>query len=142
MDEGCVLVGTDFSPGSAAALEEARRLAELLGCGVRVVHVVESGSSQTWRPSSAARGWLDEAAMAEDALDVRFGSAWAELARYADRCRPALLVVGSHGSSGYQPLSVGTTAERLTLHARHSVLLVGPRHSAIRRTAEAAAGRA
>jgi nucleotide-binding universal stress UspA family protein len=135
VDEGCVLVGTDFSPGSTAALEEARRLAARLGCPVRVVHVVESESAQAWQPSGAARGWLDAAEMDEQSLDVRFGSAWVELARYADRCRPALLVVGSHGASGYQPVSVGTTAERLTLNARHSVLLVGPRHSAARRPA-------
>lgn len=137
MDEGCVLVGTDFSPGAAAALEEARRLAARLGCPVHVVHVVESEAPRDWRPTGREQGWLSEAELDEASLHVRFGAAWAELARYADRCRPAMLVVGSHGASGYQPVSVGTTAERLTLNARHSVLLVGPRHSASRRPAEA-----
>ena len=136
MDEGCVLVGTDFSPGSAAALDEARRLASRLGCSVRVVHVVESELPGDWRPSRAEQEWLTEAELDESSLHFRYGSAWAELARYADCCRPALLVVGSHGASGYQPLAVGTTAERLTLNARHSVLLVGPRHSAARRPME------
>ncbi len=136
MDEGCVLVGTDFSPGSAAALDEARRLATRLGCAVRVVHVAESDVSD-WCPSGDERGWLHAAELEEDSLVVRHGSAWVELARYADRCRPSLLVVGSHGASGYQPVSMGTTAERLTLNARHPVLLVGPRHSAARRPAEA-----
>ncbi len=138
VDDGCVLVGTDFSPGAAAALDEARRLAARLGCGVRVVHVVESEPDPAWRPSADERGWLDEADVAEAALQVRFGSAWIELARCADACSPTLLVVGSHGASGYQPVSVGTTAERLTLNARHPVLLVGPRHSMARRHAGAA----
>ena len=42
MDDGCVLVGTDFSAGSTAALAEARRLAVRLRCNVHVMHVVEA----------------------------------------------------------------------------------------------------
>ncbi len=133
VDDGCVLVGTDFSPGAAAALTEARRLADRLGCEVRVIHVVESGRAAEWAPSEDARGWLSDAALEEAALELRFGRAWIELVRCADSCSPTLLVVGSHGASGYQPVTVGTTAQRLTLNARHPVLLVSPRRIGPRR---------
>lgn len=137
MSEGCVLVGTDFSPGATAALVEARRLAARLGCDVRVVHVVEQDRASGWEPTDDARSWMSGASLEEDMLDVRFGSAWIELARCADACEPTLVVVGSHGTSGYQPVSMGTTAQRLTLNARHPVLLVGPRRSVSRRWAGA-----
>jgi nucleotide-binding universal stress UspA family protein len=137
MDGSCVLVGTDFSPGAAAALAEARHLATRMGCALRVVHVVEAARASGWQPSAEARQWLTRAQLDEDALDVRFGRAWIELARCADSCTPAFVVVGSHGSSGYQPVSVGATAERLSLNARHPVLLVGPRRSGAHRLARA-----
>lgn len=133
MSDGCVLVGTDFSAGSTAALKEARRLAERLRCGVRVMHVVESEPATGWEPSDDARSWLRAVALDEATLDVRFGSAWIELARYADACSPTFLVIGSHGASGYQPVAMGTTAQRLSLTARHPVLLVGARHTMPRR---------
>lgn len=133
MDDGCVLVGTDFSAGSTAALAEARRLAARLHCTVRVMHVVESVPAADWSPCDQARGWLREVELEETGLDVRFGSPWIELARGADACSPAFLVVGSHGASGYQPVSMGTTAQRLSLNARHPVLLVGARHTSPRR---------
>jgi nucleotide-binding universal stress UspA family protein len=138
VEDGCVLVGTDFSPGAAAALTEARLLAERLGCGVRLVHVVESTHATGWSLSDTAIDWLHTAGLEEAALDVRFGRPWVELVRMADTCRPMLLVVGSHGTSGYQPVSVGTTAQRLTLTARHPVLLVSPQQGVQRRWAGAA----
>lgn len=133
VEESCVLVGTDFSAGSAAALQEARRLATRLGCGVRVVHVVESDRARDWAPSTEAHGWLASSGMAETELDVRFGRAWVELARFADTLAPALVVVGSHGASGYQSVAMGTTAQRLCLNARHPVVLIGPKRHVPRR---------
>lgn len=137
MDDGCVLVGTDFSAGSTAALAEARRLAVRLRCNVHVMHVVEAVPASDWSPGDQALSWLRDVELEEAGLDVRFGSPWIELARGADACSPAFLVVGSHGASGYQPVSMGTTAERLSLHARHPVLLVGARHPSPRRRSAA-----
>lgn len=132
MEGTCLLVGTDFSDGAAAALDEARHLAERMRCAIRVVHVVESERASEWQPSDEARQWMTTAQVEEAAVDVRFGRAWVELARYADACRPEFVVVGSHGSSGYQPVSMGATAQRLSLTARHPVLLVSPRRSVAR----------
>jgi nucleotide-binding universal stress UspA family protein len=121
---GPVVVGTDFSDNAAIAASEARRLADLLGVGVDVVHVVENGGN--WVGDGAER-WLAAAGVSPDRLIVRYGSAWVELARYVAEVSPTLVVVGSHGTSGYQPLTIGSTASRVTVQSRCPVVLVSPR---------------
>jgi nucleotide-binding universal stress UspA family protein len=123
---GPVVVGTDFSDTSAIALAEARRLAALLGTSVEVVHVVEAGAADAG-DAARARAWLSAAGVSRGDLLVRHGSAFVELARYAAEVLPTLVVVGSHGLSGYQPLAIGSTASRVSVHARCPVVLVSPR---------------
>jgi nucleotide-binding universal stress UspA family protein len=124
---GPVVVGTDFSDTAAVALAEGRRLADMLGAAVELVHVVESGAVEGWCPGARAGAWLRAAAVEPGELVVRFGSPWVELVRYAAQASPTLVVVGSHGLTGYQPLKVGSTASRVTVHSRCPVVLVSPR---------------
>jgi nucleotide-binding universal stress UspA family protein len=124
---GPVLVGTDFSESARMALTEARRLAELLGTRLEVLHVVEGGITAGWGDAGEAGQWLRGAGLEPDDLVVRHGSAWVELSRYAAEVAPVLVVVGSHGRSGYQPLAIGSTAARVAVHARRPVVLVSPR---------------
>jgi nucleotide-binding universal stress UspA family protein len=44
--------------------------------------------------------------------------------RYAHEIMPAMIVVGSHGTSGFQPLSLGSTAARLAVLSPFPVLVV------------------
>jgi nucleotide-binding universal stress UspA family protein len=127
---GPVVVGTDFSHTAGVALAEARRLAELLRTEVVVVHVVDgapAGGPEEAADAATADVWLRTAGLAADGLVVRTGSAWVELARYASEVSPTLVVVGSHGRSGYQPLHIGSTASRVSMHARCPVVVVSPR---------------
>jgi nucleotide-binding universal stress UspA family protein len=124
-DVGPIVVGTDFSETAGVALAEARRLAGLLRTEVVVVHVADGQSMANG--GSAAERWLRSAGLEAGVLVVRTGSAWVELARYAAEVAPALVVVGSHGLSGYQPLTIGSTASRVTMHARCPVVVVSPR---------------
>jgi nucleotide-binding universal stress UspA family protein len=124
---GPVVVGTDFSDGSAAALLEARALASRLGTRVDVVHVVDGTTDPGWEEPGAAAQWLASAGLQVGDLVVRFGRAWVELVRYAAEVGPSLLVVGSHGTSGYQPLELGGTASRLSLQARCPVAIISTR---------------
>ncbi|CAN5759455.1 hypothetical protein BH23GEM9_BH23GEM9_37180 [soil metagenome] len=125
---GPVIVAVDFSETAAVALLEARRLAGLLGTRMQVIHVVDGGDQAHWEVAGAAESaeWL-VAMGCGDELIVRFGNPWVELARYAADVAPTLLVVGSHGMSGYQPLTIGSTASRVSLHARCPVVVVSPR---------------
>jgi nucleotide-binding universal stress UspA family protein len=129
-DVGPVVVGTDFSEAAGVALHEARRLAALLRAGLVVVHVVEDRLTAHGAGSVAA-SWLDSHGL-EGELVVRQGQPWVELARYAAEAKPTLLVVGSHGESGFQPLRIGSTASRISMHAGCPVVLVSPRMQAPR----------
>jgi len=127
---GPVVVGTDFSDAAGVALAEARRLAALLRTEVVVVHVSDGGllgSPVGSAGPDAAEAWLRTAGLTSEGLVVRTGSAWVELARFASEVLPTLVVVGSHGQSGYQPLNIGSTASRVSLHARCPVVVVSPR---------------
>jgi nucleotide-binding universal stress UspA family protein len=120
-------VGTDFSAGAAAALAEARRMATRLGLELAVVHVVEGYGAGTWREGGEAERWLAGGALRLDDLVVRNGLPWIELVREAERTGAAMLVVGSHGRSGFQPVALGSTATRLGILSPRPVLLVNPR---------------
>lgn len=126
-DIGPVVVGTDFSESAAAALGEARRLGALLGVAIEVVHVVDGAPATAWREGGRADEWLRSADMDVSELTIRFGSPWVELVRFEEDVSPVLLVVGSHGLSGYQPLAIGSTAARVSMHARCPVVLVSPK---------------
>ena len=126
-DVGPVLVGTDFSDNAGVALVEARRLASRLGVRVEVLHVVDGARSESWGEQGEAGQWLITAGLTPEELLVRFGSPSVELARRAAELEPEVIVVGSHGRSGYQPLALGSTAARISVQARCPVMLVSPR---------------
>jgi nucleotide-binding universal stress UspA family protein len=125
-DAGPVVAATDFSESAGIALMEARRLAAMLGTQLVVVHVVD-GAGDGWSEDGVVGSWLRDAGVSVGDLIVRFGRPWVELARYATEVMPTLVVVGSHGASGYQPLTLGSTAARVSMHAGCPVVLVSPR---------------
>lgn len=127
-----MVVGVDFSEGAAAAVIEARRLAEDLGLDPRFVHVVEEGVDEPMPVEIGA--WLAAHALERSAIEVVHGVAWIELGRLAAATASRLLVVGSHGRSGFQPLKPGRTALRLALRSPIPVVVV----PAGRRTGSAA----
>jgi nucleotide-binding universal stress UspA family protein len=128
-----ILVGVDFSDPCASALEEARRLAEMLDAVVCLVHVLPEPLVGVWRPDAAAARWLRMMSVGLGEIILRSGRAWAELARVADEIDAIALVIGTHGVSGYQPISLGSTARRLALLASRPVVLVGSWHQTRRR---------
>jgi nucleotide-binding universal stress UspA family protein len=121
-----ILVGIDYSEGSARALHEARALAAKLGGELVGLHVVESfrrdgdGRAAAGRAREARPG----AVGFEGRVEVRQGFAWMELVRYAREIDPVMIVVGSHGASGFQPLALGSTAARLGVLSPYPVLVV------------------
>jgi nucleotide-binding universal stress UspA family protein len=122
-----ILVGVDFSDGSARALAEARGLSARVGGELVGLHVEESFGRRD-SDDGAGRAELAElaerAGLATGSLVVRRGFAWMELVRYAREIEPMVIVVGSHGSSGFQPLALGSTAARLGVLSPYPVLVV------------------
>jgi nucleotide-binding universal stress UspA family protein len=124
-----LVIGVDFSEGSALAVEEARRIAAQSGASIDAVHVVEGFAVGTWRGEVAATAWLTAAGLESAKLVVRTGYPWIELVRHAQEVKPSMVIVGSHGAAGYQSLALGSTAARLGVLSPFPVLVVPPRAS-------------
>ncbi len=120
-----VVVGTDFSEGASCALREARWLAERAGLELQVLHVNENGTP--WRPDSAAWTWLQSAGVDPKVLLVRDGLPWVEIVRHAREVSAVVIVLGSYGESGFQAMTLGSTASRVALRAPCPVLFAAHR---------------
>jgi nucleotide-binding universal stress UspA family protein len=120
-----ILTGIDFSEGALAALWEARELARLMRLELRLMHVEERGSDSNDR--EAMSGWLEAAEVDPASVGLRVGQPWIELAREAADTGAGMLVVGSHGHRGRQPIGLGSTAACLGLIAPCPLVVVGPR---------------
>lgn len=128
MNGDVVLVATDFSMVAGHALEEGRRLAGRLGIGLELLHVREGFRGDVrWVPQAGELAWLGRAGLAFESVVVRSGTPWLEIVRYAQERLAEVVVVGTHGSTGFQPLALGTTASRLAILSPRPVVLVGPK---------------
>jgi nucleotide-binding universal stress UspA family protein len=116
----CVLAGIDFSEGAMSALREARWLARRAGLDLQVLHVAEPGPP--WRPDTTDREWLRGVSFDPAMVLVRQGRPWVEIVRHAHEVSAAVIVLGSHGASGFQALTLGSTASRVALRATCPVL--------------------
>jgi nucleotide-binding universal stress UspA family protein len=139
-----VLVATDFSPPSRAALAYARALARTFGASLHVLHVAENSflrptPSDPHAIVAAKRRALHDLIADQDGassavrtvVEVSDDAADAIVA-YA-RAEPIdLVVVGTHGRSGVAQLLVGSVAERVVRTAPCPVLTVRhPEHDFI-----------
>jgi nucleotide-binding universal stress UspA family protein len=123
-----VVVATDFSSVAAQALEVGRRLAERLMIPLELLHVREGlGRRSPWAPDADEEEWLHGAGLTQDQVVLRSGTPWLEIVRYAQERPAEVVVLGTHGSTGFQPLSLGATAGRLAILSPRPVLLVGPK---------------
>ena len=133
-----VLVAVDLSYASAPAIEEGRRLAQILGARLRVMHAVEPvrmplavpvkvDVEDYYRRSVQALERLAGAVPGLDPRDrpVRRGPAAETVAAEVADWEADLLVVGSHGRGWVDRLMVGSTTERL-LNLQPTSLVVVP----------------
>ena len=139
-----VLVATDFSPPSDAALAYGRALARTFGASLHLLHVVEN---YFLRPTAAAPYMIQEARTrmldeqlndedrqqlgARTTLEISDEPADA-IAGYAKAQKIDLIVMGTHGRSGLERLLVGSVAEHVIRTAPCPVLTVRhPEHEFI-----------
>lgn len=128
MASSTILVGIDFSDPSARALEEARSIGRSLGTVPELLHVTTD--RRDWTGVAEEEEWMERHGVGPDSVLVRRGTPWVELARHAAERGAVLIAVGSHGRGGYHPVSLGSTAFRLTLAATRPVMVVGQRIAA------------
>jgi nucleotide-binding universal stress UspA family protein len=136
-----LLVATDFSRSSIAALSYAENLAQLYGRELLLTHVVSSGNASPPEPLAVFAAPEIGQAMAEDleqlANQIRRRGVQARailtegpvadaLQALVEKEKPTLLVTGTHGAHGLKRLILGSTAEAILRTVSCPVLTLGP----------------
>ena len=142
-----ILVPTDFSDGARAALRLASDLAQLHGAKVVILHVTElppgldTGTMIAPAPGGMpvtvvdfarepALSWMeqDRASFVDKKIDVviriEVGAAVDTVLEAADDVGADLIVVGTHGRTGFAHLVLGSVAERIVRRSQVPVLTV------------------
>src|SRR6187455_1508291 len=144
---GRILCPTDFSETSRHALDHAAALARAYECRVTLLYVHPPLVVSTFGPGlpllpgavlspedrQAALGNLREFADAEvgHGLDFDYmvseGEAAAEIVQAATDSKSDMIVLGTHGRTGFQHLAMGSVAEKVLRRASCPVMTVPPR---------------
>lgn len=131
-----ILVPTDFSATSDAAVHYATQMALTFGARLYLLHVPgktgehfeanfpigQFASTVSERLSSVVTP--EELARLRPEYVMRIGSPADEIARYADVCEADLIIMGTHGRSGIAHALMGSVAEQVLRVAPCPVLLV------------------
>jgi nucleotide-binding universal stress UspA family protein len=138
-----ILVPTDFSPASDAALEYARTLAQQFGSALNLVHVFEDpftsgafvGDGTVMMPLDLRETLLDSAraqlaerhaahlaTIPKASTDLLIGTGAKSIVEHAQKTHADLIVMGTHGRTGLPHLLLGSVAERVVRTATCPVL--------------------
>lgn len=142
-----ILVPTDFSECSDAALRYGRALASAFGATLHLLHVVQDPYTQPWAAEAfpAPLGdmlneWqaqardrlckvIPEAERPTTMVTTVVGSPALEIVRYASEQGIDLIVIGTHGRGPFGHMLLGSVAERVVRKAPCPVLTVRhPQH--------------
>jgi nucleotide-binding universal stress UspA family protein len=142
-----VLFATDFSPTSEAAFPYAAAICRRFGSTLHTVHVLSEAGllMMSGGVDYVSMGTIYEDAQneAKERLDqisehleaiphrnyVRYGQVWKSVAGIIADNEVDLLVMGTHGRTGFGKLLLGSVAENILRHAPCPVLTVGPKVS-------------
>jgi nucleotide-binding universal stress UspA family protein len=131
-----VLVATDFSPPSIAALAYGRALARTFGASLHVLHVAENYflrpmAADPATVRAAKERTLDGQLTADDRqllgarTTVKVSDEPADaISNYAKAEEVDLIVIGTHGRTGVERVLLGSVAERVIRIAPCPVLTV------------------
>ena len=140
-----ILWPTDCSQLSLKGLEYGRVFCDIFKAELYVIHVapliVFDSSFAMMTAGDAPVGVTDTVAPAKEALQqllrtelgeveqnvhshVTAGNAWYEICRFARDNQIDLIILATHGATGFRHLLMGSTAERVVQHAACPVLTV------------------
>jgi universal stress protein A len=152
-----ILVPTDFSEPSAAALAYARQLADAFRSSIHLLHVWRDPALQPWAVegySASLAAMRDELKLqaqrhVEEALPAAYrrkyrarlvvasGEPFSRIVDYAKRNRVDLIVMGTHGRGAIARAILGSVTERVVRLAPCAVLAVRDQDATPRRKARA-----
>ena len=139
-----ILLLTDFSETSDAALHVSKIVARGYESHIRALHVqlpppIEYGSEQL---AAATMNAVEDACIEgmrktelaleeipHDSAIVKGGDVWPTVALELTKRRTDLVVVGTHGRTGFQRLLLGSVAEEIFRQSPVPVLTIGPQVS-------------
>ena len=139
-----ILVPTDFSAASRKAIDYADGFASTFQSKVTLLHVIEpmvlppeygyipaySPEDESKQIESVRRQLLEMASGLDSARDteviVRVGRPWHEVISAVIELGNDLLVVTTHGRTGFKHMLMGSVAEKIVRHATCPVLVVRP----------------
>lgn len=142
-----ILVPTDFSDFSRPALDYGCELAARFESELHLLNAIQDPMVYAPEPvmlgTEAAERYMEEQrAAASEALaklpggeqelgrpiarEVRLGTAFVEILRYAKEVQIDLIVIGTHGRTGLKHVLLGSVAERVVRMAPCPVLTVRP----------------
>ncbi len=115
-----ILLATDLSECSAPAGRVASEYARRLGARLHVLHVTPAAAA-----APALEQLVSQLDVAGAVMAVETGAAVAdEIVRYAARQRIELIVMGTHGRTGFSRALLGSVAERVVRTAPCPVITV------------------
>jgi len=138
---GEIVVATDFSPSSVAALHVAARLAQALETKVTILHVFEYVVRHAykvpvdWMVGEIRKDLVKKlgeiertlrASGIDAAIMIRDGLPTEEIPSFLKLFSKPLLVVGTHAVSGVDRYLLGSTAEEVLRTVSCPVITVGP----------------
>ena len=150
-----IVVPTDFSPASDAAVAAAVELAARLGHDIVLLHAFTPPiypllDGAVIPTAEHVADLVTQADRQLDALCARYahkdvtiepklvqGAAAEEILRYAEEQRCGLIIMGTHGRSGMRRLVLGSIAEEVVRKATVPVLTIREDHKAAAREAHA-----
>ena len=136
-----ILVATDFSPISNAALRHALGIASRCHSTVSLVHVIDAPlygkapdgiaaavDCAEWNSELLIKQLQQEGVLNGETPDwtIAIGPVWQTISNNMYEKNPGLLVLGTHGRSGLPKLVLGSVAERAFREAPCPVLTLGP----------------
>jgi nucleotide-binding universal stress UspA family protein len=135
-----ILCPVDFSPPSEAALDFAVDLAKTLGAEIHLLHVYQlpvyalpdgamlAGPELTTRVTTELQTALTNLAKTRSEVSPKThlveGVPYREIVRMADELDTDLIVMGTHGRTGFRHFLLGSVAERVVRSARVPVVTV------------------
>jgi nucleotide-binding universal stress UspA family protein len=138
-----ILFPTDFSSAANSALPYAAEIARRYGAKLYTVHVLPSNAyaefPETW-PIFVERAMTEAKQQAGELLShlkgveaeglVRSGDIWTVIEEIVEGCKIDLIVLGTHGRTGWGKVLLGSVAETIFRKALCPVITVGPHCSA------------
>jgi nucleotide-binding universal stress UspA family protein len=125
-----ILLPIDFSPSSHDVLVQATELAQQFHAEIYLVHVLPDGfNGDDARKEAEDRLAVSKAALATKGIKVNFSvESDSDIAGgildVVDREKADLVVVSSHGTTGWHPLVFGSIAEKLVKLVHVPLLLI------------------